>query len=215
MDTNIKEYPFGILDLQLNILSVNNTSEKMIFLPKSFKIGHEDSIHNTIKGNWTIINFYTKELFKKSLLFNNKKLSHNEFHFQIKHDFTDALQKIFIPLFIVILISLFINFYCRMKHSTNYDFNINGQLVLLLTIVALRFSLNEDLPKTHYLNLTDLLFLSSFIIPTICLLGSIFLLRMYQNNNAIRAEYLEGYFAYSTIFIAVILLVLSFLVSFS
>ena len=60
-----------------------------------------------------------------------------------------------------------------MKFLENADLNINGQLVLLLTLVALRFSLGEELPKTHYLNLTDLLFLSSYIICAFNLLGSI------------------------------------------
>jgi hypothetical protein len=212
MDTDIKEYPFGSLDLQVDISAFHESIDKMIFIPEYFQIGEEDA-NNAIKGNWSIIDYYSKNETKKSFLFNKINISHNEFHFKIKHDFTDALQKIFIPLLIVILISLLINFFCRMKYKENYEFNINGQLVLLLTIVALRFSLNEELPKTHYLNLTDLLFLSSFIIPTICLIGSIIIMKMYQNNHQERAEYYENYFAYFTILIAILLLSLSSLIS--
>ena len=88
-----------------------------------------------------------------------------------------------------------------MKYKENYEFNINGQLVLLLTIVALRFSLGKELPKTHYLNFTDLIFLTAFIVCSTCLLGSIILLRVYQHGNIKHAEKVESYFSYSTIFL--------------
>ena len=37
------------------------------------------------------------------------------------------------------------------------DMRIGGQLTLLLTVFALKFSLGEDIPTTHYLNLIDLI----------------------------------------------------------
>ena len=126
----------------------------------------------------------------------------------------DALQKIFIPLIIIIIISLFINYYCRMKYKENYEFNINGQLVLLLTIVALRFSLGKELPKTHYLNFTDLIFLTAFIVCSTCLLGSIILLRVYQLGNIKHVEKVESYFSYSTILLFIFLLMFSIFISF-
>ena len=79
-----------------------------------------------------------------------------------------------------------------MKFSDNSDFNINGQLVPLLTIVALRFSLVDDLPKTHYLNLTDLLFLSAYAVCTANLLGNIIFQYIYQNKKQYDANKMEN-----------------------
>ena len=127
MNTDIKEYPFGELDLKLVLSAYTHTTDEMVFIPESLQFGHDNNDPNSvIKGNWTIVNNFIKETTKKSLLFNDKDLSQNEFHFVIKHDFMDALQKIFIPLIIIIIISLFINYYCRMKYKENYELNLSS-----------------------------------------------------------------------------------------
>ena len=215
MNTDIKEYPFGSLDLMLEIAAYAQSNEEMFFKPIKFLLGH-DEFHkkHVLKGNWTIDKTYSVQTEKKSINFRGKNFSHNEYHFKVHHDYTDALQKILIPIFIIIIISLFINYFCRMKFSDNADFNINGQLVLLLTIVALRFSLVDDLPKTHYLNLTDLLFLSAYVVCTINLLGSIIFQYIYQNKKQYDASKMETSFVQLSIIIAVILITSSFFISF-
>ena len=76
--------------------------------------------------------------------------SQNGFHFVIKHDFNDVLQKIFFPLGGVILISLFLNLFSSMRYSQNISMRVNGQLTLLLTVFALKFTLADEIPVTHY-----------------------------------------------------------------
>ena len=100
-----------------------------------------------------------------------------------------------------------------MKFSDNADFNINGQLVLLLTLVALRFSLGDELPKTHYLNLTDLLFLSSYVVCSFNLLGSIVLQSYYQRKLSNNTEIVEQRFVLVSILFALLLIMFSFLVT--
>lgn len=212
MDTDIKQYPFGSLNLMLEISAYSQTINELNFKPINFFLGH-DEIHrkSLVKGNWTIDKYYFKEKIKKSINLRQGQFSHNEFHLKVHHDYTDSIQKILAPIFIVIIISLFINYFCRMKFSENADFNINGQLVLLLTLVALRFSLGEELPKTHYLNLTDLLFLSSYIICAFNLLGSIVLQSFYQNQNKKNSELTEKKFVSISIFVALFLIIGSIL----
>ena len=94
-----------------------------------------------------------------------------------------------------------------MNFSENTDFSINGQLVLLLTLVALRFSLGDELPKTHYLNLTDLLFLSSYIICAFNLLVSIVLQSFYQNHTKNNTELIEQKFVFISIFVDLFLII--------
>ena len=214
MDTDIKQYPFGALDLMIEIAAYAQTVEEFYFKPTKFLLGHDErDKDHVLKGNWTIDESYFLETQQKSINFRGKEFSHNEYHFKIHHDYTDSVQKILAPILIVILISLFINQFCRMKFSENADFNINGQLVLLLTLVALRFSLGDELPKTHYLNLTDLLFLSSYLVCTINLLGSIVLQSYYQNNSSKYTELIEQRFVGISIFIAITLIVGSIVIT--
>ena len=214
MDTDIKQYPFGSLDLMVEIAAYSQTIDEFYFKPKKFLFGQEgESVNKVIKGNWSIDNFYFTENKKKSINFRQKEFSHNEYHFELHHDYTDSVQKILAPIFIIILISLFINYFCRMKFSDNADFNINGQLVLLLTLVALRFSLGDELPKTHYLNLTDLLFLSSYVVCSFNLLGSIVLQSYYQGKLSKNTEIIEQRFILVSILVALLLIMFSFLVT--
>ena len=214
MDTDIKQYPFGSLDLMVEIAAYSQTIDEFFFKPKKFLFGREgESKDKVIKGNWSVDKFYSTENKKKSINFRQKDFSHNEFHFKLHHDYTDSVQKILAPIFIVIIISLFINFFCRMKFSDNADFNINGQLVLLLTLVALRFSLGDELPKTHYLNLTDLLFLSSYVVCSFNLLGSIVLQSYYQRKLSRNTEIIEQRFILVSILLALLLIIFSFLVT--
>jgi len=214
MDTDIKQYPFGSLDLMVEIAAYSQTIDEFYFKPKKLLFGQEgESVNKVIKGNWSINKFYFNENQKKRINFREKEFSHNEYHFQIHHDYADSVQKILAPIFILIIISLFINFFCRMKFSENADFNINGQLVLLLTLVALRFSLGDELPKTHYLNLTDLLFLSSYLVCSINLLGSIVLQSYYQKKLSKNTEIIEERFVLVSILLALLLIIFSFLIT--
>ena len=46
-----------------------------------------------------------------------------------------------------------------MRFEANIHMRVGGQLTLLLTIFALKFTLGDQVPHTHYLNLVDLLFI--------------------------------------------------------
>ena len=46
-----------------------------------------------------------------------------------------------------------------MKYDGSADWRIGGQLTLFLIIPALKFALSSELPATHYLNFTDLIFI--------------------------------------------------------
>ena len=52
IDAEMPKYPFGDLDLFLDIASFSGNKEKMVFYPKSIEIGHHDAHHKVVKGNW-------------------------------------------------------------------------------------------------------------------------------------------------------------------
>ena len=46
-----------------------------------------------------------------------------------------------------------------MRHAANYEARVQGQLTLLLTVFALKFTLAGEIPQTHYMNLIDMIFM--------------------------------------------------------
>ena len=52
IDGDMKGYPFGTLDLFMDIAAYSGNVSKMMFNPKEVLIGHHDAHHRVIKGNW-------------------------------------------------------------------------------------------------------------------------------------------------------------------
>ncbi len=67
-----------------------------------------------------------------------------------------------------------------------------GQLTLLLTVFALKFTLGDQVPHTHYLNLVDLLFLIGTSVVFLNFFASVVMGELYlrrgSNNRIVRIE---------------------------
>ena len=221
MNTDIKTYPFGTLDLYIELSAFAHPSDEMVLEPILFEIGHSGHEHEAIKGNWTIESHHTKTNSVSGLNFGGKPFSHNEFHFEIKHDFVDVLQKIFIPIFSIMLISIFINVFGPFGRDDQEEINeyadmrIGGQLTLLLTVFALKFSLGDDIPTTHYLNLIDLIFITSMLLITFNLLTSIIILYWFNINKYDQAKKWDNFLNFGSPAFLVLGLVLCIWITFS
>ena len=55
------KYPFGNLDLFLDIASFSGNKSKMVFYPASIEIGHYDADHKVVKGNWKVKKTFLEE----------------------------------------------------------------------------------------------------------------------------------------------------------
>ena len=159
INTDIKTYPFGTLKLNLDIVAFTHDANEMTFDPQSFSLGHEEQEEPVIVGNWTLVKAYADKKVSHRLSTTDQTYSQNGFHFVIKHDFHDSMQKIFFPLGGILFLSLFLNLFSSMRYEANIHMRVGGQLTLLLTIFALKFTLGDQVPHTHYLNLVDLLFI--------------------------------------------------------
>ena len=174
IDAEMPKYPFGNLDLFLDIASFSGNKQKMVFYPESIEIGHHDAHHKVLKGNWEVEKTILEEEGRTSLNHGgHEKFSYLIAHVNVKHKFLDALQKILFPIFSVVFLSLLINQVFTWNIDM-YNWRIGAQLTLFLTIPALKFSLAGELPTTHYLNFTDALFIwATFVVTFNLIIGII------------------------------------------
>ena len=136
----------------------------MVFYPESIEIGHHDAHHKVVKGNWEVEKTILEEEGRTSLNHGgHEKFSYLIAHVNVNHGFLDALQKIIIPIFSIVFLSLLMNHFFSGNYDI-YNWRIGGQLTLFLTIPALKFSLAGELPTTHYLNFTDALFIWATVV---------------------------------------------------
>jgi hypothetical protein len=187
-ETAIPSYPFGDLDLHLELQSANHPLPGLAFEPRHFKFGHEEIAHTVVKGNWYLNG-------NSSEVDNVKSLSHGGnshfsvaiYHIKVAHDFVDVAQKILIPLLSILILSMFINrfsvIYETEDGGDNANWRVGGQMTLLLTLFALKFALGDDIPATHYLTMIDALFVAVGIMVVFALLWGIYVIHVFQSGR--------------------------------
>ena len=198
--SEMRSYPFGNLDLNIEIVAIKHDSSEMLFKPVSFSIGHKDSNDsighidsndNVIIGNWSLLGKSMDTLLDNRLSSNHDVYSKLSLSFILKHYFLDSLQKIFIPILGVLFISLMLNTFSSMRFKENIDVRVMGQISLLLTTFALKFTLSDDIPSTHYLTLIDYLFIITTIVVIFNLLFSVVLGEYYLDGGGDKIRKIE------------------------
>ena len=162
IDADMPQYPFGDLNLNMDILAFSGNINLMEFIPEDIIIGHsnnQDINHKVIKGNWELNEKKIRSSQMESLNHGGEKFSVLISNVNVRHNFINSLFIVLFPLFSIVILSLVINNYCPMKYDGSADWRIGGQLTLFLIIPALKFALSSELPATHYLNFTDLIFI--------------------------------------------------------
>ena len=141
IDAEMPRYPFGDLDLFLDIASFSGNKDKMVFYPETIEIGHHDAHHKIVKGNWKVTKTYLEEQGRTSLNHGGKeKFSYLISHVNVEHGFIDSLQKIIFPLLAIVILSLLINHFYIAGDYDRWNWRVGGQLTLFLTIPALKFA---------------------------------------------------------------------------
>jgi hypothetical protein len=188
IETAIPSYPFGDLDLHIELQSANHALPELTFVPRHFEFGHDDLAHTVVKGNWYLNGSSSEVINVKSLSHGGKsRFAVAMFHIKVAHNFLDIAQKILIPLLSILLLSLFINKYSVIYETEsggdNGNWRVGGQLTLLLTLFALKFSLGDDIPATHYLTMIDALFVAVGIMVVFALMWSIYTIYLFQSGR--------------------------------
>ena len=155
----------------------------MRWLPSEILIGHDDAHHQVVKGNWEVSSTKLEATTRKSLNHGGReKFSYLISHVNVAHNSSTAIQKVLFPLSSIIILSLIFNQFLNTnatamrgepEASPLLDVSVGGQLTLFLTIPALKFALEADMPATHYLNLSDGLFILATLIVSVNLAMSV------------------------------------------
>lgn len=203
VDAIMPRYPFGELDLFMEMAAFSGSQSLMRWKPVNISIGHHDAHHVVVKGNWEVKNTGLEEVTRSSLNHGGKeRFSYLISHVNVAHDAVTALQKILLPLSSIILLSLVVNHLIsatsladkkNRKLSEDYGINAGVQITLFLVIPALKFSLASDMPSTHYLNFTDGLFILATLIVAMNLILGIISLSLAVNGNVQKSVNLESY----------------------
>lgn len=203
IDAVMPRYPFGNLDLYMEIAAFSGNINLMRWKPKEILIGHDDAHHVIVKGNWQVHRTGLEETVRSSLNHGGKeKFSYLVSHVNVVHDAMTALQKVILPLSSIIILSLVLNHFLSAtaltsgeirELSSDYGINLSAQITLFLVIPALKFSLASEMPATHYLNLTDGLFILATLVVAFNLLMSVVSLSLAVNGKVQKSHRLENY----------------------
>ena len=203
VDAIMPRYPFGELDLYMEMAAFSGSQHLMRWKPVKLFIGHDDAHHVVVKGNWEVQKTALEETTRSSLNHGGKeRFSYLISHVKVTHNAVTALQKILLPLSSIILLSLAVNHLVSATSLSNtlnrelsgdYGINVAVQITLFLVIPALKFSLASEMPSTHYLNFTDAAFILTTLIVALNLILGITSLNRAVNGKIEQSLKIEGY----------------------
>ena len=208
IDAEMRSYPFGDLDLFIELAAFSGNATKMQWVAEEIFIGHDDARHQVVKGNWAVSSTNLEATNRKSLNHGGKeKFSYLISHVNVVHNSSTAIQKVLFPLFSIIVLSLIFNQFLNtnaialrneLETSPLMINSMGAQLTLFLTIPALKFALEADMPATHYLNFADGLFILATLIVSFNLTVSV-LTHSWAfggfTERAIKVEHFSKYFS--------------------
>ena len=220
IDAEMPSFPFGELDLYMEISSYSGNLKKMILVPDTMEIGHKDADghgHVVIKGNWTLKDTGVAVQARNSLNHGGKeKFSYLISHVKVIHDYWDSVQKIIFPITAIIFLSMILNpfFPLNIERSSNGYWRAYGNWALFFAVPAYKFALAGSIPTTHYLGLIDFLFIFALLVVTVNLIFAFYSNYLFMHNETEKGNNLEKFSRTSfpvisaLLFIALLLLIL-------
>lgn len=196
IDNTMPTYPFGEIDLHLEIQSINHPLPEFVFVPRTFELGHHGNSDIVSRGNWSLHDRRTEVIETSSLSHGGaSRFSVAVLHMALAHDFIDSAQKIFLPLISIMFLSIAINMfmvnYEKGAGGDNALWLSSGQLTLLLTLFALKFTLRDEIPVTHYITMIDALFISASLLVILSLIWGMYVINVLQSGRIEFAQRLK------------------------
>ena len=180
-DFDFRKYPLDNQDFFIHIDSI---------LPK------EDYIYQELEGfsevggqlgeeEWIIIDHDIK--ITDQNLSTGETSDRFSFHFRAKRHLNYYILRLFIPIFVIIMVS-WLPFFLR-----DYGKRVDIASGNLLLFIAFNFTLSDDLPRLGYVTFLDKILISMFIISGLLVLLNVYLRRLEIADRAEKAETIDHY----------------------
>ena len=178
-------YPYGTIDLDLVMTGFLQDRSELVYKLKAFEFQDPTKPADFIHGHWTFISMNAEE--RPAKRSDDRSVDYSQIHFNVKlnHETIQAgALAIFVPLFVI-----FIAASCLLwLHTTYSGPRIQGTIALILTTVALKFSLSEEIPSLRYMTMTDLLMIETIILILVSFVLSVIYFWLLEERSQLVAD---------------------------
>ena len=183
-DGDLNMYPYGAVNLDLVMTGFLQNRNEMVYRLRKFEFQERNKPNDFIHGYWKFVKMSARETaITRS---DDPSINYSQIHFQVKLDhesFQSGTLLIFVPLFAVFLTSSALLWIDPGATASYASPRIGGTLTLILTTIALKFSLSKQLPSVDYLTLADLLIMVTVGMLVVSLLSSCLYIWLYTEKS--------------------------------
>ena len=182
-------FPFGRLSLNLNIASVAMDDSQVRFSLEHLSPGNDlKALDDVLHGNWSPVGIAWDTSTVPRPGSPDQLFPQIDLQIVVEHDFVDGVHKILLPLLVIAFASWGLLWADLMRQTSFASPRIGGMVTLILTTIALKFTLSRELPVVHYLTLSDVLFNGTIIMLSLALLGSCVVAALFTEYGAVPAR---------------------------
>lgn len=183
--SNLIFYPYGTIDLDLVMTGFLQNRSELVYNLKAFEFQDHTKPDDFIHGHWSFISMDAEELPAKRS--DDRSVDYSQIHFKVKLDH-ESIQAgalmIFVPL-IVIFIATSCLLWLDHAHSGP---RLEGTIALILTTVALKYALSEEIPSLRYMTMTDLLMIETIILILVSFVLSVIYFWLHEERSQLVAD---------------------------
>jgi hypothetical protein len=187
--SNLAFYPYGTVDLNLVMTGFLQDRGELIYNLKVFEFQDRNRPEDFIHGHWKFISMEATE--RPAKRSDDRSVEYSQIHFKVKlnHESIESgALTIFVPLFVIFIASSAVLWLDPAKVPSYASPRLGGTLTLILTTVALKYSLAKQIPSLQYITMTDLLLIETILLLVISLLLSVVYIWMYAEKSELAAK---------------------------
>ena len=210
-------YPYGKVACDLVMTGFLQDRSEMVYRLKNFDFQDPAKPDQFIHGHWTFVSMSAEE--KPAKRSDDRSVDYSQIHFKVKlrhESIQSGAFTIFIPLLVIFLASCALLWLDPGKVASYSSPRLGGTLTLILTTIALKFSLAKQVPTLHYVTLTDLMMMITISMLVVSLISSSFYLWLYTEKTqsvAIKFNRTARVF-YPVLFVSVVVLSILLMICF-
>jgi len=181
---NLHMYPYGTVKLDLLMTGFLQNRHEMVYRLRHFEFQNRNKPNDFIHGYWKFAGMNAQE--SPVTRSDDRSVNYSQIHFQVKLDhesFYSGTILIFVPLLAVFLASSALLWLDPGATASYSSPRLGGTLTLILTTIALKFSLAKQIPSFGYLTLVDVLIMVTVIMLVASLLSSCLYIWLYAEKS--------------------------------